>query len=203
MFFERLNNLSDLVILLLLLLIGVLTSGISLAINIVNEGIFSDWWEGWFQNFSTEMFGAFLGFWLLGMIVDRRRQKEAKADEPAGESVIPLVCTLTDPELRGRRAEVGKLLASYARVVKELETGYSIAFENGHGKEIVEFIELERECCAFFEFALTFEAGQGPTTLTISGPKDAKEFLRDTMESWKEKSAPPPSPLNQTGFLNK
>ena len=113
--------------------------------------------------------------------------KEAKVEEPASESAIPLVCTLTDPELRGRRGEVGKLLSSYARSVKEFETGYSIAFENGHATEIVEFIELERECCNFFEFALTFEAGQGPTTLTISGPEGAKEFLRDTMESWKKK----------------
>jgi len=81
MFLERLNNLSDRVILLLLLAIALATSGMSLIINIVSEGILSNWWEGWLQNFSTEMFGAFLGFWLLGMIVDKRRQKEAKTEE--------------------------------------------------------------------------------------------------------------------------
>ena len=75
-----LNNLSDRAILLVLLAIALMTSGVSLIFNLANKGIHSQWWEGWFQNFSTEMFGAFLGFWLLGMIVDRRRQQEARQE---------------------------------------------------------------------------------------------------------------------------
>ena len=69
---EWLNRLSDRAILLVLLAIGLATSGISLIFNISNEGIRTEWLEGWFQNFSTEMFDAFLGFWLLGIIVGCR-----------------------------------------------------------------------------------------------------------------------------------
>ena len=58
--------------------VAVLTSLISLVIH----GDFStEWWEGWFQNFSTEMFGAFLTFWLLEIVVEKRRDKEHEALE--------------------------------------------------------------------------------------------------------------------------
>jgi hypothetical protein len=87
---EWLNRLSDRAILLVLLIIGVATSGASFVFNVTNEGVRGEWLEGWFQNFSTEMFGAFLGFWLLGMIVDRRRQAEAK-QEARAESKARLI----------------------------------------------------------------------------------------------------------------
>ena len=74
------DQLSDRAILLILLVIAVTTSSASFAFNIINEGLHAQWIEGWFQNFSTEMFGAFLGFWLLGIIVDRRRQEEARQE---------------------------------------------------------------------------------------------------------------------------
>jgi len=80
---EWLYRLSDRAILLVLLIVGVATSGASLIVNVGSGRLSDEWWEGWLQNFSTEMFGAFLGFWLLGMIVDRRRQREAKGEAQA------------------------------------------------------------------------------------------------------------------------
>lgn len=101
-------------------------------------------------------------------------------------SAAPLVCTLTDEALQVRRAEVVDLLSAYAQHVHEHDNGYSIAFENGHAKEIVEFIELERACCTFFEFTLTFPPEHGSTVLSITGPAGSKSFLRGLFDAWSE-----------------
>jgi hypothetical protein len=71
-------NLSNRAVLGALLAVTLLTSGGSLVVNLLmNQGTNPVWWEGWLQNFSTEMFGAFLTFFLLELIVstrDRRAQ---------------------------------------------------------------------------------------------------------------------------------
>lgn len=95
----------------------------------------------------------------------------------------PLVCTLTDKEVRDRREEMGTLLVDAALGAEEIEDGYIVSFEKGHGARIAEFIELERACCPFFEFTLTFAANDGPITLTISGPEGSKAFSSKLVES--------------------
>ncbi len=92
---------------------------------------------------------------------------------------VALACTLTDQAKRARRTEFGEKLAGYITKTVENETGFTAEFENGHAAEIVEFVELERECCSFFSFTLSFAPNGGPTTLEISGPDGAKEFLAE------------------------
>lgn len=104
-------------------------------------------------------------------------ETKVSKDSPLAKSA-PLVCTLSDGAKRARREEIGDSLLGWAKAVTEIETGYTVEFENGHAREIVEFIELERECCSFFEFGLHFGADNGPTTLTITGPDGVKDFLR-------------------------
>ena len=91
-------------------------------------------------------------------------------------TAAPLVCTLTSKETRDRRREVVALIQRAAHNVEELDNGYLISFQKGYGKEIVKFIEIERECCRFFEFDLKFSKNNGPITLAITGPEGSKQF---------------------------
>ena len=87
MFLQRIRHFgnSDQNILLLFLLGGLLTSIWSEAIHSAGTrfGLSGGWWEGWLQNFSTELFGAFFTFWLLGMIVEDRRKRDAQREAGA------------------------------------------------------------------------------------------------------------------------
>jgi hypothetical protein len=75
--FNRLSNLSNRAVLGILLAIALASSGLSLVVNIVNNVDTSPaWWVSWLQNFSTEMFGAFLTFVLLTLVVGSRQEKE-------------------------------------------------------------------------------------------------------------------------------
>ena len=59
---------------------------------------------------------------------------------------------------------------------EELEDGFVITIKNGHAHEFIEFIELERECCSFFNFTLNFPPNDAPVALTVSGPEGSKAF---------------------------
>jgi uncharacterized protein YjbI with pentapeptide repeats len=77
---NRLMNLSNREVLGILLFLFVGGSLWSLAINLTsNHANFADWGESWLQNFSTEMFGAFLTFILLELVVGSRQQREAES----------------------------------------------------------------------------------------------------------------------------
>jgi hypothetical protein len=77
---NRLLNLSNREVLGILLFLFVGGSLWSLGINLTsNHANFADWGESWLQNFSTEMFGAFLTFILLELVVGGRQQREAES----------------------------------------------------------------------------------------------------------------------------
>jgi len=107
-------------------------------------------------------------------------QSSATSPEVPG---APLVCTLTDKEVRDRREQLGTLLTKAALGAEEIANGYIVSFEKGHGARIAEFIELERTCCPFFEFTLAFAPNDGPITLAIAGPKGSKAFSSKLVES--------------------
>ena len=109
-----------------------------------------------------------------------------KTAELSAEAGPALVCTLTEAGLRERRTEILELLTGHALSVTEESDGFVIAFADGHAREIVEFVELERECCRFFTFDLSFPADRGPVSLRISGPEGAKDFLEGMLANWRE-----------------
>jgi BTB/POZ domain-containing protein KCTD9 len=76
---NRLLNLSNRAVLGILIAVALASSGLSLIINIVNNVDTSPaWLVSWLQNFSTEMFGAFLTYILLELVVGGRQQREAE-----------------------------------------------------------------------------------------------------------------------------
>ena len=109
---------------------------------------------------------------------------DAKTDSRSENSGPALVCTLTTAEMRERRAAVLDLLSERAIRAEETADGYKVTFENGSGRDIVEFIELERQCCSFFTFTLSYGPESAEPVLTISGPEGSKAFLGPTISSW-------------------
>lgn len=59
------------IVLLVLILVAVGSSGASLINN--TEGYTAEWRSGWFQNFSTEVFGAIMTFALFELLVGGRK----------------------------------------------------------------------------------------------------------------------------------
>jgi len=102
----------------------------------------------------------------------------------------PLVCSLGSKEKRDRRDGLGTLLKDAISQSTELEDGYQLTLKKGYTKRIVEYIELERECCPFFEFALTYASNDGPITLSVTGPEGSKAFSSALFGAMAETSSP-------------
>ena len=95
--------------------------------------------------------------------------------------VLPVACTLTEAELRERRATI---LDSVRRAVLDITPvpdGYSYRFDATSEilAQLARLVDLERQCCAFLTFRLTVGADQQPICLEITGPPDAKPVIVD------------------------
>lgn len=93
-----------------------------------------------------------------------------------------LTCKLTPAELQKRKATVIAELKELVLTRQELADGYSYKFEGTDEllDKINDFIKTERMCCDFFTFQLTIE--EGTAVLNITGPGEAKEFLKEEID---------------------
>ena len=94
-------------------------------------------------------------------------------------STLPIACSLTEPELRGRRSAVLQKVGRAVLEVVELADGYAYRFPSDDEwlGELVNLVRLERKCCPFLAFKISVEPGGGPVWLELTGPGGAKEFL--------------------------
>ncbi len=58
-----------------------------------------------------------------------------------------------------------------------MTAGYVFTFPATALAAVFKVIESARECCPFFRFEVTVEAGAGPVTLALSGPDGTREFI--------------------------
>jgi hypothetical protein len=102
------------------------------------------------------------------------------------EKIMPVCCTLPEIDLRKRVAELEGPIAEKIAEIRELDDGYALRFpaEPGIVEELARFIAFERVCCAFLDFSLRVEAGDGPIWLELTGSSESKTFLRSTIERW-------------------
>ena len=77
----------------------------------------------------------------------------------------PVVCTLTVAELRDRGGAWRKLWASGLVKRKRVRGGIRLTAEPGGVRALHELIDLERECCAWIDYAID-DTG---ATLTAKG----------------------------------
>jgi hypothetical protein len=64
---------------------------------------------------------------------------------------------------------------------RELSDGYSFRIDNEHltTNQLVEWVNLERQCCPFFGFEILWEPENGPVWLQLTGPQGVKDFIVD------------------------
>jgi hypothetical protein len=101
----------------------------------------------------------------------------------------PESCVLPEVELRARRAELDRTLATKIVEVRELADGYALRFDPAPTlvEDLGRFIEIERACCAFLTFTLRVAKDAGPIELELTGSAQAKTFLQPTVEHWLSK----------------
>jgi len=94
---------------------------------------------------------------------------------------LPIVCTLSTPELRERRAGLLRRVRERLQEARPLASGdgYELRFPGDEETvaEVLELVRLESRCCAFLRFRVTLEPGGGAVTLEVSGPPGGAEIL--------------------------
>src|SRR5256885_10564635 len=84
-------------------------------------------------------------------------------------------CTLTAVDLRDREGAWAKLLGSGLVDRDRVPGGIRLHASSGAAAALIDLIDLERECCAWIEFAVTRDpiAGDADVVLTAEGEGEA------------------------------
>ena len=97
------------------------------------------------------------------------------------ETATPIACDLSalGPEERERHADLARNLWASVREVEETPGGYRLRLTAGIAaqREAFEWLLLERRCCPFLAFGLTFEPGEDAAWIELGGGPGVKEFL--------------------------
>jgi hypothetical protein len=95
---------------------------------------------------------------------------------------LPIACSLTDPELAVRAEQVRQEIFASVDERRELPDGYAFRFPGSDEwmARLVDFIAVERECCRFLRFGLTFEPDGGPVWLSLTGGDGVRSFIAQT-----------------------
>jgi hypothetical protein len=94
---------------------------------------------------------------------------------------LPVVCTLTESELRERRKTTLDSIREAAIDVTPIPEGYAYRFPLGAEmlSRLSHLVDLERQCCRFLTFKIVVEAGEQPIRLEVTGPPEAKPMIED------------------------
>ncbi len=97
---------------------------------------------------------------------------------------IPIVCNLTDTQLRERRENYLDKLAASLIDCEELENGFSYRFPADETllQNLVAAVALERKCCPFLNFKLILESGNDFVLLELTGAEGAKEMIESLFD---------------------
>jgi hypothetical protein len=92
---------------------------------------------------------------------------------------LPIACTLLGVEKQQRRSLLLDRVFARVEEKRPLDDGYALRFtaDDAFLTELVQLIQLERQCCAFLKFRLTIEPAGGPVWLELTGPAGTKSFL--------------------------
>ena len=83
-----------------------------------------------------------------------------------------------------KRAHYRQLVEALTHAIterREVPDGYSFRVGNEHltTDQLVEWVNLERQCCPFFGFKILWEPENGPVWLQLTGPQGVKDFILD------------------------
>lgn len=98
------------------------------------------------------------------------------------QSETPFFCNLKalTPAERAEHQTLGARLLASIRGTDELANGYVFSLDGSQLsiRDIATWVDFERRCCPFFDFAVEWRRENGPVTLRLSGREGVKEFIR-------------------------
>jgi hypothetical protein len=103
--------------------------------------------------------------------------------EHDGEAAAgPIACRLNalTPTERDRSRRLRAEFIEHITEVKGMTDGFDLTYDGDPQtfQTVAEWITLERRCCPFLNFTLSWPRGEGThPTLSLTGPKGTKEFL--------------------------
>ena len=108
---------------------------------------------------------------------------EATAQQWAAVPSADFSCNINGIPLQ-TRAHYHQLVAALIRAIdekRELPDGYAfrIKTERITAEQLVEWVNLEKQCCPFFGFQILWEPRNGPLWLHLTGPRGVKDFILD------------------------
>jgi hypothetical protein len=108
---------------------------------------------------------------------------EAAAQQDAKLSKSGFTCNIDGIPAK-ERAHYEQLVKSLHHAIlemRELSNGYAFRVDTtnvGTG-QLLEWIELEKRCCPFFDFELRWDRQNGPVWLHLEGAEGIKDFILD------------------------
>jgi hypothetical protein len=98
---------------------------------------------------------------------------------------LPIVCTLTESELRERRRMVLDRIKDACLGAAPISGGYRYSFTPRSETllELTRLVDLERQCCRFLTFKIVVEAGEQAIGLEITGPPEAISMVEELFGS--------------------
>src|SRR5690348_16924244 len=93
-----------------------------------------------------------------------------------GESP-PIACTLSAAELRDRQGAWAKVLRSGLVDRERVAGGIRLHAASGAAAALIDLIDLERECCAWIQFAVTRDPIGGEADVLLTAGRDGEAVL--------------------------
>ncbi len=108
----------------------------------------------------------------------------ANTEGPArARATTPIACRLDafDAEELAQHAALTKAVRGDIQEVRELPNGYALRLPTDSKcfAEAAAWIALERRCCPFFDFQLSWHGTDEAPWLRLTGPPAAKAMIRD------------------------
>jgi len=94
---------------------------------------------------------------------------------------LPIICTLTEVELKERRRVVLDSVKQAVLSVVELPGGYAYTFESTSDvlSQLTGLVDLERQCCKFLTFNIVVGPDDAPIRLEVTGTANAKWVIQE------------------------
>jgi hypothetical protein len=115
---------------------------------------------------------------MTGLMLMNYETAAQVAKTPSG-----LTCNINGipPQERARYGRLFEALGHAMKERRELPDGYAFQIDTGRigTGQLVEWIELERQCCPFFGFEVRWDQQNGAVWLHLTGPEGVKDFILD------------------------
>jgi len=105
-----------------------------------------------------------------------------------GAAPPPFACdrAALSPERKRHFDELGPLLRTLVRQIRELSDGYEFQFPDDTAslQRIAEWTLGEHRCCPFFDIDLRLDREGGASWIRLTGRRGTKEFIRAGFKPW-------------------